>query len=92
MGTRQPAWAKVSAAAIATRTPDETVRLHLAEVPGHVEACPWWAGQARSPWLNGRLRRRVLRPWSGVLTTTILDASWPLPERTAGDLHRVTFV
>jgi hypothetical protein len=41
MSTRQPACAKVSAAAIATRTPDETARLHLAEVLGQVEACPW---------------------------------------------------
>ena len=75
MSTRQPACAKVSAAAVAMRTPDETARLHLAEVLGHVEACPWWAGQARSPGLNGRLPRRVLCPWSGVLTTTIRHAS-----------------
>jgi hypothetical protein len=86
MSTRQPACAKVGAAAIATRTPDETARLHLAEVLGHVEACPWWAGQVRSPGLNGRLPRMVLCPWSGVLTMTILRASWPSPGRTAGDL------
>jgi hypothetical protein len=83
---RQPADAKVSAAASATRTPDETARLHLAEVLDQVEACPWWAGPARSPGLNGRLPRRVLCPWSGVLTMTILRASWPTPGRTGGDL------
>jgi hypothetical protein len=65
----------VSAATIATRTPDETARLHLAEVLGQMEACPWWAGPARSPGLNGRLPQRVLCPWSGVLTTTILRVS-----------------
>jgi hypothetical protein len=75
MSTRQPACAKVSAAAIATRTLDETARLHLAEVQGQVEACPWWAGQARSPGLNGRLARRVLCPWSGMLVITIFRAS-----------------
>jgi hypothetical protein len=58
ISTRQPAYAKVSDAEIATRTPDETARLHLAEVLGQVEACPWWAGQARAPGLNGRLRQR----------------------------------
>ncbi len=40
MSTRQPACAEVSAAAIATRTPDETAHLHLAEALGHAEACP----------------------------------------------------
>jgi hypothetical protein len=74
MSTQQPACAKVSAAAIATRTPDETARLHLAEVLGKVKAYPLWAGPARSPELNGRLSQRVLCPWSGVLTT-ILGAS-----------------
>ena len=86
MSTRQPACAKVSAAAIATRTPDETARLHLAEVLGHAEACPWWAGPASSPGLNSRLPQWVLCPWSGVLTTTTLHASWPSPGRTTGDL------
>jgi hypothetical protein len=36
----KPADAKVSDAAIATLTPDETARLHLAEVLGQVEARP----------------------------------------------------
>jgi len=40
MSTRQPACAKVSAAAIATRIPDQTAHLYLAEVLGQVEACP----------------------------------------------------
>jgi ABC-type hemin transport system ATPase subunit len=44
MSTRQLAYAKVSDAEIATLTPGETARLHLAEVLGQVEACPWWAG------------------------------------------------
>jgi hypothetical protein len=61
MSARQPACAKVSAAAIATCTPDETARLHLAEVLGQMEASPW----------------------SGVLTMTILGASWPSSGRTA---------
>jgi len=58
MSTRQAADATVSAAEIATLIPDETARLHLAAVLGQVEACPWWAGQARSPGLNGQLCRR----------------------------------
>jgi hypothetical protein len=56
LSTRQPADAKVRAAEIATLTSDETARIHLAEVLGQVDACPWWAGQARSPGVNGRLR------------------------------------
>jgi hypothetical protein len=58
VSTRQPADAKGSDAEIATLTPDETARIHLAEVLGQVDACPWWAGQARAPGLNGRLHQR----------------------------------
>jgi hypothetical protein len=36
-----------------------------------------------------RLSRLVRRPWSGVLATTILRASWPSPGPTAGDLARL---
>jgi hypothetical protein len=44
MSTRQLAYGKVSDAAIATLTPDETARIRLAEALGQVDACPWWAG------------------------------------------------
>jgi len=57
LSTRQPADAEVRTAASATRTPDETARLHQAEVLGQMEAWPEWAGQARAPELNGRLRQ-----------------------------------
>jgi hypothetical protein len=56
MSARQPTDAKVSDAEIATLTPDETARVHLAGVLGQVDACPWRAGQNRLPGLNGRLR------------------------------------
>lgn len=57
----KPADAKVSDAELATLTPDATARIHLAEVLGQADACPWWAGQASSPGPNGRLRQRKER-------------------------------
>ena len=61
LSTRQPVDAQVSEAELATRTPKETVRLQLVEVLGQVDECPWWAGPARSPGLNGRRRQRPER-------------------------------
>ena len=67
-------------------TPERLIDMWHNTMLGHVQASPWWAGQARSPGLNGQLPGMVLCPWSGVLTMTILRSSWPSPGWTAGGL------